>query len=86
MTARYLLCPGPVRSRQDGQWHNVGPGQLAALYGVRLSDCRILPVWNDYRPSSEITRRDLMAQVERGELIELGPRSGGDYSLPGAAR
>lgn len=88
MTARYLLCPGPVRSRTDGQWHHVGAGRLAELYGVRLSDCLVLPEFDGLNPGGERSRRhdDLRARAQRGELIKLGPRSNGDYSLPGAAR
>lgn len=43
MTARYLLCPGNVRSRRDGQAHYVPAMQLATLYSVPFADCVILP-------------------------------------------
>ena len=73
MTARYLLCP----------WSGMSAGDLAHLYGVRMVDCRVLPVGGSHR--DYITRRDLTAQADRGELIRLVPRPDGDYRLPGAA-
>lgn len=43
MTALYLLCPGPVRSRTDGDWHHIGARQLAHLYRVPMDECVVLP-------------------------------------------
>lgn len=80
MTARYLLCPGPVRSRTDGQWHHIGAPQLAMLYGVYRRDCLTLPEPGCERFPCERLR--LLERVDRGELIALGPRSDGDYRLP----
>lgn len=74
-TARYLLCPGPVRSRVDGQEHHVGAGELARLYGLPHSACLVLP-------SSDPLRRWALEAVERGELAALHPRYDGDYRLP----
>lgn len=79
---KYVICPGHVRSNFDGQSHFVGAGELAQLYGVRLSDCHIMPVWNDHRHSAQIKERDLMARINRGELIALAPRRDGRYQLP----
>lgn len=36
MSARYLLVPGLVTSRTDGQVHHVGASDLARLYGLIL--------------------------------------------------
>lgn len=74
MTARYLLCPGPY----------IPASHLAHLYGVRMADCRVMPSGSSHR--DHITRRDLNAQADRGELIRLAPRADGDYSLPAAAK
>lgn len=79
MTARYLLCPGPVRSKADGQVHHVPAMRLAALYGVPLSACAILP---GSRPGDRLLRDAMLARVARGELVALHPRYDGDYRLP----
>lgn len=76
MSRRYVLCPGIVTSKSDGQRHYVGPAQLARLYGVPFSECVIFP--QEY------------AQV-RGWLdppgaVYLRPRYDGDYSLPDGAQ
>lgn len=83
MTApRYLLCPGWVRQRHDGQWHMVGAGQLAGLYGVPMGECLVLPSEGFLGGGHAIERRDLLARVDRGELVALRARSDGDYTLP----
>ncbi len=82
MSARYLLCPGPVQSRADGDLHHITARQLAFLYGVPMAECVTLPEpvpsGGAYHPSNSF-RRDLLASVERGELIALRPRYDGDY-------
>ncbi len=77
MTARYLLCPGLVRSRTDGDRHYVSARQLAHLYGVSMDECLVLP--NDNEWASRMKSRYLLA---RTDLIHLMPRSNGDYTLP----
>lgn len=82
MKLRYLLCPGPVQSRTDGDLHHITARQLAFLYGVPMAECVTLP---EPAPSggacypSNSLRRDLLASVKRGELIALCPRYDGDY-------
>lgn len=44
---KYVLHPGYIRSRSDGDIHYIGAGQLANLYGVPLSECII-----DHGPGS----------------------------------
>lgn len=75
---RYLLCPGPVISRVDRDWHYIGARQLAALYGVRMDECLILPEYF----VNPVEWGRLQAGVERGELIELRPNGKGNYRLP----
>jgi len=82
MTARYLLCPGLVRSR-DGLLHKIGPNTLAHLYGVKMADCLVLPTGGGLDES--VTSRQLLARVAGGDLIALRPRDDGEYSLPEAA-
>lgn len=38
---RYVLCPGMVISRNDGQQHYIGAMALARLYGVDPKECEI---------------------------------------------
>ena len=64
---RFLLCPGRVTSRNDGQVHYVSSQDLARLYGVNPAEC-------------DVSRQAMSA--DHG-LIELHPRSDGDYSLDG---
>lgn len=78
MSARYLLCPGEVRSRTDGTWHHVGAAQLAALYGVSMAGCLVLPFADRRR------RDELLDRADSGEFIALKPRYDGDYRLPEA--
>lgn len=67
----YVLHPGFVRSRSDGQEHYISAAQLASLYGVKARDCLIYP-------ADEIAQRlwrDLPG------ALHLSPRGDGDYSL-----
>ena len=68
MSPRYLLCPGYVISRHDGDKHYIGPGALAKLYGVDLRECVVLG----------------RGQKPGRALIPLRPRENGDYTLPAA--
>jgi len=82
MTARYLLCPGTVRSCADGDWHHVSASQLAMLYGVPLGECLVLPA-SSGTPLSVLTRSELLS---RADLIRLTPRHDGNYTLPAPPR
>lgn len=75
-TARYVLCPGPVRSRVDGQEHHVGAAELVQLYRVNPSACLVMPSG----PGG--LRAWALGCIERGELVALHPRPDGDYRLP----
>lgn len=83
MTARYLLCPGLVTSRTDGDRHYVDAPQLAMLYGVPMAECLVLP---GLSPGWDrmMERRSLLDRAASGELVGLVPRADGDYRLPEA--
>ncbi len=66
---RYVLAPGRVISKTDGQRHHITAAQLARLYGVSLDQCLI------YRSSR-------VAGTLRAGLPILTPRADGDYRLP----
>ena len=69
---RYLLCPGHVMSKTDGQYHYVSAHELAGLYGVRMDQC-------DVRPDKKISG---FGWRPAPWIIELHPRYDGDYRLP----
>lgn len=83
MTARYLLCPGLVQSRSDGDRHHVGASQLAMLHGVRMADCLVMP---PQTPANHRTRMALLDRVRAGELIALAPSFNGKYRLQEASQ
>lgn len=69
---RYVVIPGFISSKNDGDRHYVGARQLMNLYGVEPSECLIFS-YNRKGISLEWLR-------SRG-LVELSPRYDGDYSL-----
>jgi hypothetical protein len=49
MAIKYVLHPGFITSRTDGDRHYIGDAQLARLYGVPMSECikhGVLPGFN----------------------------------------
>lgn len=70
-TPRYVLHPGPVVSRTDGQEHLIDARALVWLHQVRREDC-MLGVDPAYRRLSE---------AERAALVPLAPRYDGDYPV-----
>lgn len=77
MQKKYVLCPGEVTSKHDGQRHYIGPMQLARLYGVDQRECEI------YEPAPSWTEWDFRRAEERSRgLVRLTPRYNGDYTVP----
>jgi hypothetical protein len=74
---KYLLCPGMVTSRTDGDQHYIGVAKLAGLYGVSLFECEVLT----YDPLEPRSLAEARKQQHAG-LIRLAPRDDGDYRLP----
>ncbi len=75
---KYLLCPGPVTSKIDGDRHHISASDLARLYGVQMSECVV-------RSESLISTRGRGLNENNG-LIELWPRYDGNYKLPKDAK
>lgn len=69
---RFVLFPGIVRSRSDGDIHLVGVGDLIRLYGVPEHRCRVVRGGPD---------RDFLGRLGENE-IGLHPQYSGDYTLP----
>jgi len=70
MRPRIYLHPGYIISKNDGDKHYIGAGQLASLYDVPLSKCTVV---DDYRYPNK-------ANYDNGvNAYHLYPRDGGDY-------
>lgn len=76
-TKKYVIHPGRVQSKTDGQRHYIGPMELMKLYGVSQDECEIYDPAN-WWPESYYR----MAEERHAGLIHLYPAHDGDYSLP----
>ncbi len=74
---KYVLHPGYVTSKADGDRHYINAKQLADLYRIKLTECHI--IMDDY-PDFQ-SRMD-----ETRHLIHLYPRFDGDYVIPSLFR
>jgi hypothetical protein len=70
MPVRYVVIPGQISSKNDGQFHFISSSQLMKLYGVDPRECVVKN--KDYG--------DLGYNFSG--LIELRPRYDGDYQIP----
>lgn len=68
---KYAICPGPIRSSSDGQWHHIRASDLIKLYGVKPAECLILD-WNN---------PERLRGLDIDHLIRLCPRLDGNYTL-----
>lgn len=73
---RYVLCPGLIRSKSDGQKHFISAHKLARLYGVPFAECLVYQFPDT--PEGEIRRR-LWRPPENA--VYLHPRYDGAYTL-----
>ena len=65
---RFVLHPGPVISKNDGQEHYISSVQLARLHGLNMRDCVV------------IKHNDPSYRKERyAHMVHLYPRSDGLY-------
>lgn len=72
---KYVIHPGFVRSRTDGDIHYISASKLMQFYGVRSNECII--VQKDRPDSVRSIGLDL------NKLIHLYPRYDGNYNLKG---
>jgi hypothetical protein len=70
MKKKYVITPGSVFSRIDGQRHYITAPQLMRLYGVTQDECVIVNPMFEKPPEG---------------LIVLAPRYDGQYTLPSEA-
>ena len=66
---RYVLHPGYIKSRSDGDWHYIDAYRLAKLYGVPLHECIVV----DANRPETFRSRDLSG------FKHLYPREDGKY-------
>ena len=69
MQKRYIVFPGRVPSRNDGQWHYIDAPSLMRLYRVRPEECMV------------VRGEAALLGLPKG-LIPLVPRYDGNYELP----
>ncbi len=72
---RFILHPGLVRSRVDGDTHFITAARLCELYGVHPNKC-LAAYWSCW---------DIYVARHFPDAVHLYPRTDGNYTLPGAA-
>jgi hypothetical protein len=75
---KYVLYPGLVTSKSDGQVCHVTAAKLAMLYGVPLDQCFIYPSGNLHHSETNALK------LRTKNMIALRPRFDGNYTLPKA--
>jgi len=87
MTIRYILRPGTVTSRTDGDRHFITAGQLARLYGVNPAECLVVPLDKPAGMLDTVYFQLLFCaeQLEGFGIPVLRPQYSGDYRIPGMA-
>lgn len=75
LVGRYVLHPGWVTSKTDGDRHYISASHLAHLYGLRLADCIVM---HDDEPG-------VRGYQQQSGDVHLYPRYDGNYSLPSNA-
>ncbi|MDY6845035.1 MAG: hypothetical protein SVW57_13210 [Thermodesulfobacteriota bacterium] len=72
-TKKYIVWPGYVTSKLDGDRHYISASQLMHLHGVQISECVIIRGPEDHYKLRRIHK----------DLIDLSPREDGEYKLYG---
>lgn len=82
-TLKYVVYPGPVKSKNDGQIHFIGACQLMALYKVHPLECMVIhPLPRNYTEMDVRQNQVKEAEAERLKLTRLFPRFDGNYATP----
>ena len=74
---KYVLHPGEVSSKSDGQVHYISARALAHCYGLRLEECYVVEQTLFVSPRS-ISVKPYTGNDE--DYIHLYPRYQGDYA------
>lgn len=72
---KYLIYPGYVTSRNDGERHYISAGQLIRLYRVDPAECIIYD-----------GRAEKLRGINVVDLINLFPVNSGVYEIPNSMR
>lgn len=75
MEKKYLVFPGHVRSRHDGEEHLITAMRLMELYKVNPEECIVVGDLNE-------AGRIMEEEPRFKDMIHLAPRWDGDYTLP----
>lgn len=67
---KYIVIPGVIQSKSDGQFHHISAAELIGLYGVNPKECKILAT-----KMEQATYR-----IHPGQIL-LVPRCDGNYNL-----
>lgn len=70
----YVIHPGPVYSKTDGDLHYIGTHELVKLYGVDPNYAV-----DELRVTGGLLREEAEGRVR---LVHLHPRYDGNYTLP----
>ena len=68
----YVLHPGEISSKTDGDIHHITAPELARLYGIDYKKCRVI-----YDSDPEKNR----GYTNNPEHVHLWPTYSGDYTL-----
>lgn len=67
---KYIIAPGKIISRSDGDEHYIGASQLMDLYKIEPYECII------------VDNPDSVRMLNWDDYIVLRPRTDGNYNLP----
>lgn len=71
---RYIVHPGWITSRADGDRHFIRAGQLIRLYGISINECLVCAHCQG--------RKMLPCMASTPGYVDLWPRYSGDYTRP----
>lgn len=74
---RYIVRPGYVTSKSDGQEHFITSEMLIRLHGVRRKDCIVVPC------NTVTSRPSFFTEQQMRNMTILQPRYDGDYIFLG---
>lgn len=77
---RYLVRPGRVMSKNDGDIHYIGARQLMHLHGVDPRECIVIPGGEEWPPGFGHLATEEQRQAAGLTLLE--PMYHGNYGVP----
>lgn len=77
---KFALYPGWITSKTDGDRHFISARQLAMCYGVKMSECFIVPSGTD-APEFGLSREGREKFIDDRGLVRLYPLYCGGYEM-----